>query len=150
MGSDSNQYRGQPSAPAVATASVPSYFEAQHANLSTDLAGLLRVLATITLKAAATGLGKSKIITVTNLLAVAITVRGEACGVVTVVENSTNPLTDFYIMRPTSGDDKETYSAGRSYAFTAPFGTQWATNQTLGYILTVSVGSADFIQDENA
>lgn len=150
MGSDSNQYRGTPSAPAVATANEPSYFEGQHANLSVNLAGLQRVLAAIALKAAATGLGKSKIITVTNLLAVAITVRGEACGVITVVENTTNPLTEFYVMRPTSADDRETMAAGRSFAFTAPFGTQWQTGQTVGYILNVSVGSADFIQDENA
>jgi len=125
-----------------------------------DLGGGVKALAvtgsggvfpvTITLKAAPTVIGKSKIITVTNLLAVAITVQGVACGVVTVVENTTNPLTDFYIMRPTSADDREIMAAGRSFAFTAPFGTQWQTGQTVGYILNVSVGSADFIQDENA
>lgn len=43
MGSDSNQYRGQPHAPAVATAAAPSLFEGQQANLSMDLAGGLRL-----------------------------------------------------------------------------------------------------------
>lgn len=42
MGPDSNQYRGQPHAPAVATAADPSYVEGQQANQSLDLSGYQR------------------------------------------------------------------------------------------------------------
>jgi len=41
--SDPSQYRGQPHAPAVATASAPTYTEGAQVNLSTDLAGNQRV-----------------------------------------------------------------------------------------------------------
>jgi hypothetical protein len=72
------------------------------------------------------------------------------CGVITVLEDSDNPVCDFYIMRPTSGDNQALFSAGRSYAFTAPLGQQWQPGQVVGYIELVSVPSGTFIQDENA
>ena len=100
--------------------------------------------------AAPAGGGKTSLLTVTDMAAVAITVKGTPCGIITVLEDSDNPVSDFYVMRPTSGDSQNLYTAGRSYSFTAPFGTQWQTGQTVGYIELVSVASATFIQDENA
>jgi len=141
---------------AVPQSSNPNYTQGTLANVLMDpTTGALKVYVAAdisTTTTAATGLGKTLHLTVTDVTPVAI-VTQTVCSSVTIQEDngvSNYPTVQFNIKRPTSGDTATTYGFGRSYTFTAPFRQQWAAGVTLGYVQLPSSGSTTFTQDEQA